>query len=347
MPEYTAAQIAEHLQGQVIGDPNVVLSGFALADNAGPRDLTWAESEKYLARAEAGAAAAILVSSDATSSKTLIRVTNARLAFARVLPLFFPEPVPDPGIHPTAVVEPGAEVDPTAHVGPHCVVGARTRIGARTVLAGGDFLGPDCQVGEDVRLFPRVTLYGGTRIGNRVRIHAGTVVGSDGFGYVLDGGVHRKVPQIGHVVIEDDVELGANVTVDRGALGATVIGRGTKIDNLVQIAHNVVLGKHCILIAQVGIAGSTRVGDYVTIAGQAGLVGHLKIGNRVVIAGRSGVANDIADGEAWFGSPARPATQMKRQVIAMDRLPELLRRVARLEKELAGLKAAGPTPGPA
>jgi UDP-3-O-[3-hydroxymyristoyl] glucosamine N-acyltransferase len=172
------------------------------------------------------------------------------------------------------------------------------------------------------------------------------VVGSDGFGYVLDGGVHRKVPQIGHVVIEDDVELGANVTVDRGALGATVIGRGTKIDNLVQIAHNVVLGKHCILIAQVGIAGSTRVGDYVTIAGQAGLVGHLKIGNRVVIAGRSGVANDIADGEAWFGSPARPATQMKRQVIAMDRLPELLRRVARLEKELAGLKAAGPTPGP-
>jgi UDP-3-O-[3-hydroxymyristoyl] glucosamine N-acyltransferase len=346
MPQYTAAEIAKHVQGVVVGDPTVVLTGFALADQAGPQDLTWAETPAYLTRVEAGTAAAVLIAGEASSTKTLIRVANARIAFALVLPLFFPEPTPAPGVHPDAAVDASAVVDPTAHVGPHCHVGARCRIGPRTVLAGGNHLGSDCQLGEDVRLFPNVVLYAGTRIGNRVRIHAGAVVGSDGFGYVLDKGEHRKVPQVGHVVIEDDVELGANTTVDRGALGATVIGRGTKVDNLVQIAHNVVIGKHGILVSQVGISGSTRLGDYVTVAGQAGLIGHLKIGNRVLIAGQSGVTNDIGDGERWFGSPARPATQMKRQILAMDRLPDLLRRVTQLEKELAALKTASPAPAP-
>lgn len=347
MPDFTAAQIAEHLQGHVLGDPGLVLSGFAPAETAGPHDLTWAESERYLARVETSAAAAILVSADVTSAKTLIRVPNARVAFARVLPLFYPEPPVVPGIHPTTVVEPGAVVDPTSQVGPHCVIGARTRIGARTVLSGGNHLGHDCQVGEDARLFPRVTLYNGVRVGNRVRIHAGAVVGSDGFGYVLDGGRHRKVPQVGQVVIEDDVELGANVTVDRGSLGTTTIGQGTKIDNLVQIGHNVVLGRHCILVAQVGVAGSTKVGDYVTLAGQAGLIGHLRIGSRAVIAAQSGVTANVPDGETWFGSPARPANQMKRQLAGMERLPSLVRRVAQLEKQLASLQAASPQPPPA
>ena len=154
-------------------------------------------------------------------------------------------------------------MDPTAHIGPYCVVGESVRIGARSVLQGGNHVGADCQLGEDVNLFPNVTLYPRTEIGNRVRIHAGTVIGSDGFGYVLDNGIHRKVPQIGNVIIRDDVEIGANVTIDRGALGPTIIGKGTKIDNLVQIAHNVTIGEHCIIVAQVGIAGSTKLGNYV------------------------------------------------------------------------------------
>jgi UDP-3-O-[3-hydroxymyristoyl] glucosamine N-acyltransferase len=344
MPAFTAAELAERLQGRVVGDPAVRLTGFAPADNAGPGDLTWAENPKHLARAETSAAAAILLAADVISRKTLIRVPNARIAFARVLPWFYPEPVFPAGIHPTAVVAASASVDATAHVGPLCVVGERAQIGARVVLMAGDYVGEGCRLGEDTRLFPGVTLYAGTQVGKRVRLHAGVVVGSDGFGYVLDGGAHRKIPQVGHVVIEDDVELGANVTVDRGALGATVIGRGTKVDNLVQIGHNVVVGQHCILVAQAGVAGSARLGNYVTIAGQAGVVGHLTVGDRAVIAGQSGVIQNVPAGQVWFGSPARPATQMKRQMVLMERLPELVRRVAELEKELAALKAGSSVP---
>ncbi len=339
MPAFTAAELADRLEGRVVGDPAVRLTGFAPADAAGPGDLTWAESPQHLARAEASAAAAILVASDVTSTKTLIRVPNARVAFARMLPWFYPEPDFPPGRHPSTVVDPTAQVDPTAHVGPLCVIGARARIGPRAVLMAGDHVGADCAVGEETRLFPGVTLYAGTRLGRRVRLHAGVVVGADGFGYVLDGGEHRKVPQVGHVVIEDDVELGANVTVDRGTLGATVIGRGTKVDNLVQIGHNVVLGRHCLVVSQAGIAGSTRLGDYVTVAGQAGIVGHLRIGDRAVIGGQSGVTTHVPAGETWLGSPARPAAQMKRMFVMMERLPELLRRLGDLEKELAALKA--------
>ncbi len=340
MPEFTAAELAERLQGQVLGDGALRLSGFALAETAGPADLTWAETPKHFARAEAGRAGAILVTGDLGSSrKTLIRVANARVAFARALSWFYPEPEFAPGVHPTAVVAASAVVDPSAHVGPHCVVGERARLGPRAVLMAADQVGADCEVGEDARLFPGVTLYPGTRVGRRVRLHAGVVVGSDGFGYVLDGGEHRKIPQVGHVVIEDDVELGANVTVDRGALGPTVIGRGSKLDNLVQIGHNVVVGQHCILVAQSGVAGSTRLGDYVTVAGQAGIVGHRRIGDRAVIGAQSGVANDIPPGEVWLGSPARPAGQMKRQMVLLDRLPELVKRLAELEKQVADLKA--------
>jgi UDP-3-O-[3-hydroxymyristoyl] glucosamine N-acyltransferase len=209
------------------------------------------------------------------------------------------------------------------------------------VLQGGNHVGPDCVIGEDSHLFPNVTLYGKTQIGQRVRIHAGAVIGSDGFGYVLDAGIHRKVPQIGAVLIQDDVEIGANVCVDRGALGPTIISRGTKIDNLVQIAHNVTIGEHSLIVAQSGIAGSTKLGTFVTIAGQVGLAGHLKIGNRVTVAAQSGVMHDIPDGDKWFGSPAQPDRQMKRQLIAIHQLPEMLRKVAELERRLAALESPG------
>ncbi len=226
------------------------------------------------------------------------------------------------------------------------MLGEKVRIGARSVLQGGNYIGANCQLGEDVNLFPNATLYPGTEIGNRVRIHSGTVVGSDGFGYVLDNGIHRKVPQIGNVIIRDDVEIGANVTIDRGALGPTIIGTGTKIDNLVQIAHNVTLGEHCLVVAQVGIAGSTKLGDYVVLAGQVGLAGHLKIGNRVSVAAQSGVMHSIPDGQKWLWTPAQPDRQAKRQMIALQQLPELLRRVHELEKKLGLLPEASPSAKP-
>ncbi len=340
---FTAAEIARQLQGEILGDGTIVLKGFAPADRAQPGDLTFAENENYFARAEQSAASAIIAPGTFTSAKkTVIRVGDARVAFARVLPLFFPEPTFAPGIHPSAVVAPSAKIDPSAHIGPQCVVGENACIGARSVLQALNFIGTGCQLGEDVNLFPNVTLYAHTEIGDRVRIHAGTVIGSDGFGYVLDGAAHRKVPQIGNVIIRDDVEIGSNVSVDRGALGPTVIGTGTKIDNLVQVGHNVNIGEHCLLVAQVGIAGSTKLGKYVILGGQAGVAGHLKLGNKVSVTAQSGVMHAIPDGEKWFGTPAQPDRQMKRQLIAMQHLPELLKRVAELERKL-GIKddAAG------
>ncbi len=341
---FTAAEIARQLGGEVLGDGSITLTGFSSADKSRPGDLTFAENETYFARADQSAAAAILVDGAFTSTrKTLIKVGNSRVAFAKVLPLFFPPRQFAAGVHPSAVVAATAQIDPSAHVGPLCAVGERVRIGPRVVLEGGDHVGEGCQLAEDAHLFPNVTLYPGTEVGRRVTIHSGTVIGSDGFGYVLDAGMHRKVPQVGHVILHDDVEIGANVAIDRGALGPTVIGRGTKIDNLVQIAHNVVIGEHCIVVGQAGIAGSTRLGSYVVLAGQVGLAGHLKIGNQVTVAAQSGVMDHIPDGQKWFGTPARPDRQMKRQLIAVQQLPELIRRVNELERRL-GVKgdATGP-----
>ena len=341
---FTASELAKQLQGEVIGDGCVKITGFAPAIAAKLGDLTFAENEKYFDAAEQSAASAILVAGDFKSEKkVLIRVKNARIAFAKVLPLFFPPQKFEAGIHPTAVVDPSAQIDPSAHIGAHCAVGANVKVGARTILEGGNHIAAESVVGEDTRIFPNVTLYRATKVGSRVRIHSGTVIGSDGFGYVFDSGFHRKIPQTGNVVIHDDVEIGANVTIDRGALGPTTIGKGTKIDNLVQIAHNVTIGEHCLVIAQVGISGSTKLGNYVTVAGQAGIAGHLKIGDRVTIAGKSGIMFDIADGEKWFGSPiAAPDREMKRQLLAAQKLPELLRRVAELEKKLAEEPTAQP-----
>jgi len=345
----TAAEIARHLEGQTSGDASILLTGFASADKARAGDLTFAENETYFLRAEQSAAAAIMVDGPFTSGKkVIIRVPNARIAFAKVLPLFFPEPVFHSGVHPTAVIAQNAQVDPSAHIGPHCVIGDEARVAANVVLQAGVTVGAQSIIGAGTQILPNVTLYPRTQIGQRVRIHAGTVVGSDGFGYVLDNGVHRKVPQVGFVIIHDDVEIGANVTIDRGALGPTTIGRGSKIDNLVQIAHNVVIGDHCLVVAQAGIAGSTKLGNYVTLAGQVGLAGHLKIGNKAVIAAQSGVMHDIPDGEKWFGYPAQPDRKMKRQVLAIQQLPDLLRRVAELERQSGvnpalGDESNGPT----
>jgi len=334
---FTVAELAKELQGEVLGDGSIILAGFAPAATAKAGDLTFAENEEFFAKAEESAASAILADGSVVGKKTVIRVPNARIAFAKALPLFFPEPIFAPGIHPSAVVAASARIDASAHVGPHCVVGERVQIGAQVVLTGLNYVGDDSAIGEQTRLFPNATVYSGTQIGRRVRIHSGAVLGSDGFGYVFDAGIHRKIPQVGNVIVEDDVELGANVTVDRGALGPTIIGKGTKIDNLAQVAHNVRIGKHCLIIAQVGIAGSSTLGDYVILAGQAGIAGHLKIGSQVTVGAQSGVMRDIPDGAKYLGSPAVPDRQNKRQLLAIQQLPELIRRIRELEKQVERL----------
>jgi UDP-3-O-[3-hydroxymyristoyl] glucosamine N-acyltransferase len=261
---------------------------------------------------------------------------------ARALPLFFPPEVPPSGIHPTAVIDPGAQIDPTVHIGPHCVVSSGVRIGPRSLLMGGNHIGKGSQLGEDVCLFPNVVIYARTQIGNRVSIHASTVIGSDGYGYVFDQGRHRKVLQVGNVVIHDDVEIGANAAIDRAALGSTVIGQGTKIDNLVHVAHNVVMGRHCLVMGQVGFAGSTCLGDYCVIASQSGIAGHLKIGTQATVGAKSGVMRDVPDKGTVLGIPAMPDKQMKRQWIGVQHLPELTKRIRELERQLAELKGTKP-----
>ena len=335
----TAAQIAEHLHGSVVGDGSVRLTGLAPAEHARPGELTFAENATYFAAAERSQASAILVSEGFVSaSKVLIQVANPRVALARVLPLFFPPEEHPSGIHPSAVIAESAQVHETAHIGPNCVLGARVRVGARSVLMGGNHLRADCQLGEDVCLFPNVVLYRRTHLGHRVIIHAGTVIGSDGFGYVLDEGRHRKVLQLGNVVIHDDVEIGANAAIDRATFGSTVIGQGTRIDNLVHVAHNVVIGRHCLILGQAGFAGSTTLGDYVVVASQSGIADHLKLGNQSVVGAKSGVMRDVPDGGRVLGTPASPDRQAKRQMIALQQLPELIRRTRELEKQVEELR---------
>jgi len=334
---FTTVEIAKLVGGDIVGDGNAPLKNFAPAEFAQVGDLTFAENESFFALAEQSAATAIIADKRFSSSKKiLILVPNARVAFAKALALFFPEKKFTAGVHPTAAIAKSAQIDPGAHVGPHCVIGERVKIGARSVLQGVNFVGDDSHLGDDVNPFSNVTIYPRGQIGNRVRIHANSVIGSDGYGYVLDKGVHLKIPQIGNVIIGDDVEIGAGVTIDRATLGSTVIGKGTKIDNLVHIAHNVEIGEHCLLCGQVGIAGSTKLGNYVVLAGQVGVVSHLKIGNQVTVASKSGVMRNISDGGKYLGTPAQPDKDFKRQVIALRHLPELLKRVAELERGIGG-----------
>ena len=337
---FTAAEIAIIVQGEVLGDGNMPLTGLSSADAAKAGDLTFAEKEPQFLAAELGEAAAILAPpAFASSRKLVIRVPNARIAFAKVLPLFHPPDSYPPGIDPSAKVAASAQIDPTAHVGPHCVIGEGVQIGPRSVLMGGNHLRKDARIGEDARLYPNVVLYERTWIADRVTIHSGTVIGSDGYGYVFDTGFHRKVLQVGNVIIHSDVEIGANSAIDRGALDPTVIGAGTKIDNLVHIAHNVVIGRHCLIMGQVGFAGSTHLGDYSVVASQSGIAGHLKLGPQSTVGAKSGVMRDIPAGGTVLGIPAMPDKQTKRQWIAMQQLPEVIRRVRELEKLVGQLNA--------
>ena len=334
----TAQDLAQHIGGELVGDGAVEIHGVSSIDDVKAGHVTLADNEQYFAKAEASTAVAVVVSFDAPASrKPIIRVKKTTLALAKILAIFHPGQKPAAGVHSTAFVGRNVALGSGVHVGPNAVVKDGASIGDRTVIDAGAVVGDGTVVGADCVIHSNATLYRDIRLGDRVIVHSGTVIGSDGFGYVQDGQTRVKIPQVGTVIIEDDVEIGANVAIDRSTLGATVIGKGTKIDNLVQIAHNVVIGENTVVCGLVGISGSVTIGDNVTIAGQVGFADHVTIGSNATIGAQSGVPNDLEGGKYYLGSPAVPIGLASRQYAVWANLPELSKRVRELEKQLEAL----------
>lgn len=335
----TVKEIAEFLGAEFSGDGEALIEGIKGLDEAGPGDLTFLSNPKYRKKIDTTRASAILVSPDVKSGKTLIHVKDPYIALARVLGLFHKPEQHPAGISPEAFVSEGAEVAEDAVVYPGVYVGPGAVIGRRAVLYPGVRIGPQAVIGDDSTLYYNVSVYGRCLIGKRVIIHAGVVVGSDGFGFANPGRDNFKVPQIGIVQIDDDVEIGANTTIDRAALGKTWIRENVKIDNLVQVAHNVVIGQNSIIVSQVGISGSTSLGRSVIIGGQAGLVGHINIGDAVMIGAQSGVHEDVESNQTVSGSPHMPHRQWLRTMAIVGRLPELYKKIAGLESRIRDMES--------
>jgi len=325
--QLTARDIARLVGGELSGDPNQLLSGLAGLREATPGDVSFLASPKYQAAVKASRAGALIVARDLVVDfdGAIIRVDNPSEAFADLVrqvaapPVIFP-----PGVHPTAVVAASARLGKDVSIQPHAVIEDRAVIGQRTVIGAGTYIGHESRIGADCRFYANVSLRERTVVGDRVILHSGVVLGADGFGYEAVNGIHKKIPQVGNVEIGDDVEIGANSAVDRGRFGRTRIGQGTKIDNLVQIAHNCVVGEHCIICGLVGIAGSTIIGNHVTLAGQVGVAGHLTIGDKSIIMAQAGVTKDVPAGSVMLGAPAVPHKEFKRMNAVIQRLPEIL-----------------------
>lgn len=332
--ELTLADLAADVDGRVTGDADRRIAGVQTLEAAQPEHLSFVTHPRYRRQAESSRAGALLVGEDwqGSTGHDLLVAPEPSWALARILERFHPRVRPRSGVHPTAVIDPACEVGADVTIGPHATVGEGSVIGDRAVLAAGVVVGRECRIGDDTWIHPRVVLYDGTQIGARCILHAGAVLGSDGYGFATHEGRHVKVPQVGRVVVEDDVEVGANTTIDRAMLAETRIGAGTKIDNLVQIGHNVVVGEHSMLVAQTGIAGSTRLGRYVALGGQAGVVGHLELGDGVQIAAASAVLQSVPAGQTLAGYPARPVARWRREQALTRRLEELWRRLRRLER---------------
>lgn len=344
----THQRLAELVGGELVqGDPEGVVTGLNSIAEAAPGEVTFLGNARYLTALKATRATAILVGPDFTEAmegKALIRVSNPTFAFSSAIRHFGP-PARDfmPGIHPSAVVSPKAVFDPQkVSIGPAAVIGDDVHIGDGTTIQAAVCIGHGARIGEDCLLHANCTIADRCVLGNRVIIHSGTTIGSDGFGYEFVKGRHVKIEQVGIVQLDDDVEVGACTSIDRARFGRTWIGAGTKIDNQVQIGHNVVTGKHCIIVSHVAIAGSARLGDYVTIAGQVGIGGHLEIASQVTLLARAGVTKNITEpGGAYTGFPAKPLMEGRRMVAAQARMPEALDKIKDLEKRLAALEARG------
>jgi UDP-3-O-[3-hydroxymyristoyl] glucosamine N-acyltransferase len=338
-PAIRLSEVAAAVGGRQVGAETSIL-GVSSLDEADMGDLAYVDDDRFIETACASRAAAFLVGHEiAGMDRPHVVVPDPRLAFVRVVERFFTSPRQPRGI--AAEVARGADVriGPDASIWPFVTLGDRVTLGARVTLYPGVFVGDDAAVGDDCILYPNVTIREGCVIGQRVTIHSGAVIGSDGFGYLQHEGRHHKIPQRGIVVVEDDVELGANVTVDRATFGRTVIGRGTKVDNLVHIGHNVTVGPHSILVAQVGISGSTRLGSHVVVGGQAGLVDHIEIGDRAMIGAQAGVVRNVGEGEIVVGTPAAPHDVGLRAHALLLRLPELRQQVRDLAARVRALEA--------
>lgn len=336
MQEIRLSEIASQVGGVLEGDLDPVITGVAGIDEAGPGDLTFLARPGLAEALARSGAAGVLVGPDLAVSVPAVRVEDPYRAFAGFLArLQTPtDRIFPPGVHPTAVVDPSADVSGAAAIGPYCVVGPGTTVGRGTRLGPHVVLGCDVTVGADCTLHARVTLREGTVVGDRVVIQAGCILGTEGFGYLPSAEGLQQIPQVGIVVLEDGVELGAGVCIDRATVGRTVIGAGSKIDNQVQIGHNVRVGRDCTLSAQTGIAGSSKLGDRVMAGGQVGIADHVTLGNDVKIAAKTGIMKDAADGATLFGYPALDIRESMRMTAAVRRLPDLLKRVAQLEKSL-------------
>jgi len=328
----------------VRGTTSATISGIAALKDAGPGELSFLGNPKYKPEVAATRASLVLLPADFTGEPAadqvffLVENPSATLATLcdRLAQSLWPRPAA--GIHPSAIVDPSAQIDPSATVGPLCVIEAGAVVGPRTILHAQVFLGRHAGIGADCWLMAGVHIATETHVGDRVRLHPGVVLGSDGFGYESSTGSHLKIPQVGQVVIADDVEIGANTTIDRARFSRTSVGTGTKIDNLVMIGHNVVIGRHCIICAQVGISGSTTLEDYVVLGGQAGIAGHLTIGKGAKVDGQTGINSTVAPGTFWKGSPCLPYQLEQRINVLRQRLPDLFRKVDTITEELAELK---------
>ena len=332
-------ELANAIQATILGSGDIVISGLSHLEGASQSDLSFVLKPQFHEVARQSHAAAFLTKDPIPDdSRPQLITPNPLVAMATLARRFFSPPLPARGIHPTAVTGHDVRIGPDVSIGPLVTIDDRAQIGARTTIYAGVHIGEETIIGDDCVLYPQVSVLAHCRLGNRVILHSGSIIGSDGFGYAQHEGKHHKIPQMGNVIIEDEVELGANVTVDRATFGSTRIKQGTKVDNQVQIAHNVVIGEHCIIVAQVGIAGSTSLGDYVMVGGQAGLVDHLTIGNQVKIASGSGVTNDVKSGQVVGGRPAVDHGLWRKSQVLQYQLPDMRKELRSLRKEVEELK---------
>ncbi len=335
----TAQAVADLVGGRLLGDGAVRIQAIRPLDRAGPEALSFAISSRYATDLSVSRAGAVLVPEELAAGSggplTRIVVRDPYEALVRVIKVLFPVQHPAPGIDPTARVGGGTRLGPDLSIGPYVVIGRGAQLGARARLGAHVFLGDDVVIGEDAVLGPGVVCYTGTRVGNRTVLKAGAVIGGDGFGYLSDGRAHTRIPHVGGCVLEDDVEVGSNTCIDRGSIDDTVVGRGTKLDNLVQVGHNVRIGERCLIMAGVGIAGSTRIGNDAILAGHVGVTDHLVIGDRARIAAKSAIFGDVPPGASFSGHPARPHRQFLRAQAAMYRLAPIVDELEELIPERA------------
>ena len=332
----TSGEIAQFVGAELEGDSSLELSGVASPERAGVGDLIYVDSPRHAGRAQASAALVVVAPAGvAVPGKVVLAARDPKLAFAKAAAWILKEPERNAVIHPTVIVSPSAQVGRNVSIGPYAVIEDDAKIGADSTIGAFCFLGRGASLGPDCRLHPRVTLYSGVRLGSRVEVHSGVVIGSDGFGYVFGEGRQWKFPQAGGVEIGDDVEIGANTAIDRGSLETTRIADGVKIDNLVQIAHNVQIGEHSVVAAQTGVSGSSVIGKRVVVAGQVGIADHCHVDDGAVVGAQAGIptGKTIRKGQTVWGTPARPLDRFKHQYAAFSRLPELAERVHRLEQE--------------